>query len=59
MSNRTKIKLLTELNGVFVRARRVYKLPYNPMAEVERPRQRSSFAIEVFARGGVGAGPCR
>jgi integrase len=46
MGNRTKIKLLTELNGVFVRA---YKLPCNPMAEVEKPHARSSSAIEVFA----------
>jgi integrase len=49
MSNRTKMKLLTELNGVFVRARRAYKLPYNPMTDVEKPHQRSSTAIEVFA----------
>jgi integrase len=49
MSNRTKIKLLTELNGVFVRARRAYKLPSNPMADVEKPRARSSSGIEVFA----------
>jgi integrase len=44
-----KLKLLTVLNGVFVRARRAYKLGYNPMADVEKPRQRSSTAIEVFA----------
>ena len=50
MSNRTKLKLLTELNGVFVRARRADKLPYNPMADVEKPRQRSSTAIEVPKR---------
>ncbi|HKG62716.1 MAG TPA: tyrosine-type recombinase/integrase [Solirubrobacteraceae bacterium] len=49
MNNRTKIKLLVELNGVFVRARRAYKLPHNPMADVEKPRARSSSAIEVFA----------
>ena len=49
VSNRTKIKLLIELNGVFMRARRVYKLPYNPMADVEKPRARSSSAVEVFA----------
>src|SRR3954453_24213060 len=49
MSNRTKIKLLTELNGVFVRARRAYKLPVNPMDGVEKPRARSSSGIEVFS----------
>ena len=49
MSNRTKNKLLTELNGIFVRARRVYRLPHNPVADVEKPRTRSSTAIEVFS----------
>src|SRR5919202_6075017 len=49
MSNRTKLKLLTELNGVFVRACRAYKLPHNPMTDVEKPHQRSSTAIEVFS----------
>src|SRR3954471_8813677 len=49
MSNRTKIKLLTELNGIFVRARRAYKLPVNPMDGVEKPRVRSSSGIEVFS----------
>jgi integrase len=49
MSNRTKHKLLTELNGIFVRARRAYKLPINPVADVEKPHTRSSTAIEVFS----------
>ena len=49
LSNRTKVKLLTVMNGVFVRAQRAYKLPRNPMADVEKPQQRSSTAIEVFA----------
>src|SRR5215208_410923 len=49
MNNRTKIKLLVELNGVFVRARRAYKLPHNPMADVEKPRARSSSGIEVYS----------
>ena len=49
MSNRTKHKLLTELNGIFVRARRAYKLPTNPVADVEKPHTRSSTAIEVFS----------
>lgn len=49
LSNRTKVKLLTVMNGVFVRALHAYKLPRNPMADVEKPRQRSSTAIEVFA----------
>jgi integrase len=49
LSNRTKIKLLTVLSGVLARARRVHKLRYNPMTEVEKPRHRTSAAIEVFS----------
>jgi len=49
VSNRTKVKLLTVLNGVFVRARRAYKLGHNPIADVEKPRQRRSLAIEVLS----------
>ena len=49
MSNRTKVKLLTVLNGVMARARRVHRLPVNPMADVEKPRHRRSAAIEVFS----------
>jgi integrase len=48
MSNRTKVKLLTVLNGIMSRARRLHRLPSNPMAEVEKPRQRGSSGIEVF-----------
>jgi integrase len=33
MSNRTKVKLLTVLNGILARARRVHRLPLNPMAD--------------------------
>jgi len=49
MSNRTKVKLLTGLNGVMARARRLHRLPVNPMADVEKPRHRRSTAIEVFS----------
>ena len=49
MSNRTKVKLLTILNGVLRRARRLHRLPVNPMADVEKPRHRRSTAIEVFS----------
>jgi integrase len=49
MSNRTKVKLLTVLNGVMARARRVHRLPVNPMADVEKPCHRRSTAIEVFS----------
>jgi integrase len=49
MSNRTKVKLLTMLNGILARARRVHRLPLNPMVDVEKPRHRGSSAIEVFS----------
>jgi integrase len=47
--NRTKAKILTVLNGVVKRARRVHKLGHNPMADVEKPRFRASATIEVFS----------
>jgi integrase len=49
VGNRTKVKILTVLNGVLKRARRVHKLRYDPMADVEKPRHRGSTAIEVFS----------
>ena len=47
--NRSKAKILTVLNGVLKRARRVHKLRYNPMADVEKPRFRATTTIEVFS----------
>jgi integrase len=49
VGNRTKCKILTVLNGVLKRARRVHKLRVNPMVDVEKPRHRTSSAIEVFS----------
>jgi integrase len=49
LSNRTKNKLLVLLHGVFQRALKVYGLPRNPVAEIERHPQRSSGDIEVFS----------
>jgi hypothetical protein len=40
MCNRTKLKILTVLHGVTKRAVRVWKLPGNPVAGVEKPLQR-------------------
>lgn len=48
-SNRTAHKYLLALNGIFKRAMRVYGLPGNPMALVERPRIRHSNEIDVFS----------
>ena len=47
--NRSKSKILTVLNGVLKRARRVHKFRYNPMADVEKPRFRETTTIEVFS----------
>src|SRR5581483_10421333 len=46
---RTRIKILNVLHGVFKRARRVWDLPRNPAADVERPPHRSSGDIEVYS----------
>jgi integrase len=48
MCNRTKLKILTVLHGVMKRALRVYKLPRNPVAGVEKPLQRHRQEIDVF-----------
>jgi integrase len=49
IGNRTKAKVLTVLNGVLKRARRVHKLGYNAMADIEKPRFRATTTIEVFS----------
>lgn len=49
MNNRTRLKILTVLHGVMKRAVRVWKLPRNPVSDVEKPVQRRSVGIEVFS----------
>src|ERR671914_1396448 len=49
IGNRSKAKVLTVLTGVLKRARRVHKLRYNAMADVEKPRYRTSTSIEIFS----------
>ena len=44
----SRMKSLLVMSGIFSRARRVYKLPSNPVADVERPPQRSNGDIDVF-----------
>jgi integrase len=44
----SRMKSLLVLSGIFSRARRVYKLPSNPVADVERPPQPSNGNIDVF-----------
>jgi integrase len=46
---RTRIKILNVLHGVFARARKVWGLPFNPAADVERPPHRSSGDIDVYS----------
>ncbi|HEX8074769.1 MAG TPA: site-specific integrase [Thermoleophilaceae bacterium] len=48
-SNRTVAKYLVVLHGVFRRAMKVWGLPRNPAAEVERPRFRVSDDIDAFS----------
>src|SRR3954452_15063927 len=64
MRKRRKIKLLPALNGIFKRARRLHRLPVDPMADIEKPRHRATTAIEVFSprrawRSSVSATPRR
>ena len=46
---RTRNKILNVLSGVFSRARKVWGLPLNPAAELERHPGRTSGDIEVFS----------
>jgi integrase len=49
MNNRTKLKILTVLHGVMKRAKRVWKLPRNPITDVEKPVQTHRTGIDVFS----------
>jgi integrase len=49
MNNRTRLKILTVLHGVMGRAKRVWKLPRNPVSDVEKPTQTRSTNIDVFS----------
>ena len=50
LSDRTVNKYLTVLHGVFVWAQRRYKLPANPVANVERRPHTKRGNIDVFSR---------
>jgi integrase len=45
----TRIKALVLLHGIFQRARKVWGLPVNPAADVEKPPMRRSGDIDVFS----------
>jgi len=49
MNNRTRLKILTVLHGIMQRAKRVWKLPRNPVADVEKPIQGRSISMDVFS----------
>jgi len=46
----TRLRILTCLHGVMQRAKRVWKLPRNPISDVEKPTQRhAAIELEVFS----------
>jgi integrase len=49
LSSRTKNKLLVVMGGVMRRAQHVWSLPVNPVASVEKYRQRASGDIDIFS----------
>jgi integrase len=49
LSNATKRKVIVIFHGVMARACRVYRLPVNPVATVEKPRLAAPGTIEVFS----------
>jgi integrase len=49
LSHRTREKAITVFHGVMERARKLHRLPANPVAEVERPRTAPSTAVQVFS----------
>ncbi len=49
ITGRTRNKVLNVLHGVFTRAKKVWSLPTNPAATVERHPQRISGDIDVFS----------
>jgi integrase len=49
LSNRSINKLLTILHGVFERARKVWRLPVNPVVEVQRQPRKKRVSIDVYS----------
>jgi integrase len=50
LANATRLRILTCLYGVMARAKRVWKLPRNPITDVEKPTQRhAAVELAVFA----------
>ena len=49
LANRTREKTITVFHGVMERARKLHRLPVNPVADVEKPRTASRTEINVFS----------
>jgi integrase len=49
MANRTREKTITVFHGVMERARKLHRLPANPVADVEKPRTATRTEIRVFS----------
>ena len=49
LNNRTKVKIMTVFFGVMERARKTFKLPLNPVRDLEKPIQRRRIDIQVFS----------
>ena len=49
MGNRTRLKILTVFHGLMKRAARVWRLPSNPLSDVEKPAQVKATEISVFS----------
>ena len=50
LANATRLRILTCLFGVMKRAKRVWKLPRNPIADVEKPIQsHAAIELEIFS----------
>jgi hypothetical protein len=50
MANATRLRILTCQHGVMKRAKRVSKVPRNPISDVEKPTQRhNAIELEVFS----------
>jgi len=49
LSNATRRRVIVIFHGVMARACRVYRLPVNPVANVDKPRLAAPGAIDVFS----------
>jgi integrase len=49
LSRRSVQKMVVLLNGIFKRARKVWKLPHNPVADIERPTAPKRTDIEFYS----------